>query len=163
MTDRTIGPKIAPSRKPLFLGRKLEIWTMPVRRYHPGSRACQVSNPTDTWSQSYRHLYFGPKNGAMPKIHYATPISRILLGTFAAVGDPTVSWKFGPNSPSQSLVRARVKIWSPKFQRDQKRELGPKKNIQWVEGNIVRLKFTQKNYQHHWFDTIHLFSLILLV
>ena len=99
---------------------------------------------------------FGPKNGAMPKIHYATHISRILLGCFTAVGDSTVSWKFGPNSPSQSLVRARWNF-GPK-----KENVGLKK-IQWVEGNIVRLKFTQKNLAKHWFDTIRLFSLIVLV
>ena len=64
----------------------------------------------------------GPKNGAMPKIHYATPICRILLGSFAAVGDPTVSLKFGPNSPSQSLVRARINL-GPKL------STGPKKKI----------------------------------
>ena len=86
---------------------------------------------------------FGPKNGAMPKIHYATPISRILLECFTAVGDSTVSWKCGPNSPSQSLVRARWNV-GPK-----KENVGLKK-IQWVEGNIVRLKFTQKNLAKHW-------------
>ena len=64
----------------------------------------------------------GPKNGAMPKIRYATPLSRILLGSFAAVGDPTVSLKFGPNSPSQSLVRARRSM-GPKI------STGPKKRI----------------------------------
>ena len=95
---------------------------------------------------------FGPKNGAMPKTHYATPISRILLG---AVGDPT------------NLMWERVEIWGPKFQRAQKRELGPKKN-QWVEGNISRLKFPQKHFQprplaglaKHRFDRIQTQTLI---
>ena len=45
-----------------------------------------------------------------------------------------------------NLMWERVEIWGPKFQRAQKRELGPKK-IQWVEGNISRLKFPQKNFQ----------------
>ena len=44
---------------------------------------------------------------------------------------------------------------------------GPKKRkrlkkIKWVEGSIAKLKFTQKKVKH-WFDTIHLFSLIILV
>ena len=34
---------------------------------------------------------FGPKNGPVPKNHYATPLTRILLGAFVAVGDPTKS------------------------------------------------------------------------
>ena len=33
---------------------------------------------------------FGPKNGPVPKNHYATPLTRILLGAFVAVGDPTI-------------------------------------------------------------------------
>ena len=40
-----------------------------------------------------------------------------------------------------------VEISGPKFQRAQKRELGPKKKIQWEEGNMSRLKFAQKNFQ----------------
>ena len=47
-----------------------------------------------------------PKMGQCPKTHYATSISRILLGAFVPVGDPTKSWKFGPNWPGQSDVRA---------------------------------------------------------
>ena len=65
---------------------------------------------------------FGPKNGAMPKTHYATSISRILLGAFVPVGDPTKSWKFGPNWPGQSDVRACRNL-GPKI------STGPKKRI----------------------------------
>ena len=56
--------KISPFRtaQTHIFGRKLEIRTMPVRRYHQGSRACQVSNPTDIRSQSYGHTIMCTNN-----------------------------------------------------------------------------------------------------
>ena len=99
-----------------------QILTMPVRRYPIYGRACQISNVTVKRFQSYRDPYFCSKNGPVPKNHYATPISRILLGAFATVGDPTKSWKFGQNSPSRSLVRAPRNL-GPKI------STGPKKRF----------------------------------
>ena len=82
----------------------------------------------------------------MPKTHYATSISQIVLGTFVPVGDQVQP---SPENLGQihlaNLMWERVEIWGPQFQWAQKRELGPKK-IQWVEGNISRLKFPQKNF-----------------
>ena len=81
----------------------------------------------------------------MPKTHYATPISRILLSDLYLWGIQPSPENLGQIHLA-NLMWERVEIWGPKFQRAQKRELGPKK-IQWVEGNISRLKFPQKNFQ----------------
>ena len=42
-------------------------------------------------SKVMRAGILGPIKGTVPKIHYATPITQILFGSFVAVGDPTVS------------------------------------------------------------------------
>ena len=90
-TDRTIGPKISLSPKPVFsvgnwkFGRcqsgdiiqAAELAKFKIRPT-PGPKVMGIG-------------IFAPKNGAMPEIHYATPISRILLVAMVAMGDPTVS------------------------------------------------------------------------
>ena len=116
-------------------------------------------------SKLWASVFLVPKMGQCPKS--TMPISQILLGAYAAVGEPTVSWNLGQIHQA-NLLWEPVEIWGPKFQQAQKRELVPKK-IQWVEGNIVLLKFTQKNFQHrpsahlakHWFDTIHRISIYM--
>ena len=95
------------------------------------------------------------------------------ISAFVAVEAPTESWKFGPNSPSRSLVRTQRNL-GPIFQRAaQKRELEPTNNklMTWVHGNIVSAKFTQKkigvrpsvSLAKHPFETNALFFLIVLV
>ena len=109
------------SQTPIF-GGKLEIRTMAVRRYQAGSRACQISNLTNTRSHCYRAPYFWSQkwgNAQNPLCHVHIPI---LLGAFVPVGDPTKSWKFGPNWPGQSDVRACRNL-GPKI------STGPKKRI----------------------------------
>ena len=63
------------SQTPIF-GGKLEIRTMAVRRYQAGSRACQISNPTNTRSHCYRAPYFWSKkwgNAQNPLCHAHIP------------------------------------------------------------------------------------------
>ena len=83
-TERTISTKNAPCPKPLFSDRNLEIQAMPVRRYHPGSRACQVSNPTDILSQSYGLVYFWSRKRGSAK-------NPLCHAAFVAMGAPTES------------------------------------------------------------------------
>ena len=90
---------------------------------------------------------FGPKNGAIPKIHYATPTSRILFRAFVAV-------VLQPNSENSDqihqadLLWERNEIWGPKFQRAQERELGPKKKLmgawQYCLGEIYAKIYAKK-------------------
>ena len=96
-TDRTIGPKIAPPPKPLFSegNWKFGRWQSADIKQAAELAKFQI-RPTPGLIVTGLHT-FGPKNGAMPKTHYATSISRILLGAFVPVGDPTKSCKFGPN------------------------------------------------------------------
>ena len=123
------------SQTPIF-GGKLEIRTMAVRRYQAGSRACQNSNPTNTRSHCYRAPYFwSQKWDHIPNF----------IGRFCTCGGSNKVLKIWAKFTCPIWCEKRVKIWGPKFQRTQKRELGPKKN-QWVEGNISRLKFPQKNF-----------------
>ena len=76
------------------------------------------------------------------------PLTRILLGAFVAVGDPTIFWKFGHKIGKANLLWERVEIWAPKFQRAQKRELGPKKKFQ-VGGGTIHIFFIyrKKNFR----------------
>ena len=90
-TDRTIGPKIAPPPKPLFSDGnwKFGRWQSADIKQAAELAKFQI-RPTAGPIVTGLHT-FGPKNGAMPKTHYATPISRILFGAFVPVGDPTKS------------------------------------------------------------------------
>ena len=144
---------------------------MPVWRYPIYRWACSVSNLSDTRSQSYRAPYFWSQKWAStkkPSCHTHIPN---FIRDFHSCGASNPVWKFGQNWPSQSLVRAR-RIWGPKISTGpKKKELGPKKKIQWEEGNRSWLKFAQKNFHprpsaglvKHRFYIIPLFSLNVLV
>ena len=103
--------------------------------------------------------------GQYQKNHHATPIS--LLQLWAIQPSPENLGKID----KANLLWELVEFGGPKFQRAQKKELGPKKKIQWEEGNMSRLKFAQKNLQprpsaglvNHRFYRIPLFSLNVLV
>ena len=64
---------------------------------------------------------FGPKNGAMPKLHHA-------YGVFCSCWGPNRILKIGPNSPSRSLERMQRNL-GPKISTAQKRELRPKQKL----------------------------------
>ena len=81
-------------------------------------------------------------------------------------------WGIQPSPENLGKIDlANLEFGGPKFQRAQKKELGPKKKIQWEEGNMSRLKFVQKHFQprpsaglvKHRFYRIPLFSLNILV
>ena len=121
-TERTIGPKNAPCPKPLFSDRNWKFTRCQSRDIVQAAELAKFQIRPTACPKVMGLGIFGPKNGAMPKIHYATPTSRILLGSFVAVGAPTESWKFGPNSPCRSLVRTQRNL-GPKI------STGPKKRI----------------------------------
>ena len=85
-------PKIAPPPKPLFSegNWKFGRWQSSDIKQAALLAKFQI-RPTPGPIVITGLRTFGPKNGAMPKTHYATPISRILLGAFVPVGDPTKS------------------------------------------------------------------------
>ena len=107
MTERTIGPKNAPCPKPLFSDRNWKFGRCQSRDIIQAAVLAKFQIRPTSCAKVIALGIFGPKNGAMPKIHHATPTSQILLGPFVAVGAPTESWKFGPNLPSRSLVRTQ--------------------------------------------------------
>ena len=91
MADRTIGPKIAPFPKPLFWDGNWKFG-----RCHSGDilyigELAKFQILATPGPKGIGLRIFGPKNGPVPKNHYATPLTRILLGAFVAVGDPTKS------------------------------------------------------------------------
>ena len=103
-TDRTIGPKIAPPPKPLFSEGNCKFGQLQSADIKQAAELAKFQirptpGPRVTWLRT-----FGPKNGAMPKTHYATPISRILLGTFVPVG-------FQPSPENLGQIHLANLIW----------------------------------------------------
>ena len=103
-----------------ILGRKLEILTMPVRRYPIYSRACQVSNPSDTRSQSYRAPYFWSQKWASTKNPLSHPPDPDFIGGFCSCGGSNQFLKIWAKSVKPISYESASKFWAQIFN-------GPKK------------------------------------
>ena len=90
-TKRTIGPKIAPFPKPLFSDGNWKFGKCQSGDIIQAAELAKFQIQLTRGPKAMGLGIFGLKNGAMPKIHYATGTSRILLRAFADVLDPTVS------------------------------------------------------------------------
>ena len=99
-------------------------------------------------------VFLVPKMGQCPKSTMPRPYPDF-IEEFYSCGWFNRILKIWPKFTKSISCESPLKFWA------QKRECGPKKNS--MGGNIFRLKFIQKNVAKHWFDTIHLFSLIVLV
>ena len=91
MADRTIGPKIAPIPKPLFWDGNWKFGRCQSGDILYIGELAKFQILATPGPKVIGLRIFGPKNGPVPKNHYATPLTRILLGAFVAVGDPTKS------------------------------------------------------------------------
>ena len=123
-TERTISPKNAPCPKPLFSDRNWKFGQCQSGDIIQAAELAKFQIRPTSCPKVIGLGIFGPKNRAMPQVHYATPTFRILFRTFVAVGAPTESCQIH----QADLLSERNEIWGPKFQRAQKRELGPKEN-----------------------------------
>ena len=87
-TKRTVRPQNGPFPKPIFLDGN---WKCQSEDIFQAAKLAKFQIRLTPGSKVMGIGILGPKKGAVPKIHYATPITRILLWAFVAVGDPTVS------------------------------------------------------------------------
>ena len=144
---------------------------MPVWRYPIYRWACPVSNLSDTRSQSYRAPYFWSQKWAStkkPSCH--THIPNFIRG-FRSCGESNPVLKIWAKLTKPISCESSSNLGAQNFNGSKKKELGPKKKIQWEEGNMSWLKFAQKHFQprpsaglvKHRFYRIPLFSLNVLV
>ena len=121
-------PKLPHLPNPIF-GGKLEIRTMVVRRYQAGSRACQISNPTNTRSHCYRAPYFWSQkwgNAQNPLCHVHIPN---FIGRFCTCGGSNQVLKIWAKLTWPIWCESVSKFGTQNFKRAQKRDLEPKKRL----------------------------------
>ena len=90
-TDQTVEPKNGPYPKPLFSDGNWKFERCQSGDIFKAAKLAKFQIRPTPGSKVMGIGILGPKKGAVPKIHYFTPITGILLGDFVAVGDPTVS------------------------------------------------------------------------
>ena len=88
--ERTISPKNVPP-KPLFSDKNWKFGRCQSGDIIQAAEHAKFQIRTTSCLKVMGFGIFGPKIGAMPKIHYATPTSRILFRAFVAVWVPTQS------------------------------------------------------------------------
>ena len=132
---------------------------MAVRRYHSGSRACQVSNPTDILSQSYGLGYFWSQkwgNAQNPLCHAHIP--NFISGFCSCWGSNRIL-KIRAKFTKPISCENATKFGAQKFQRAQKRELWPKNRESIIFVEVwIRIK-NSAGLAKHPFETNALFPL----
>ena len=119
-TKRTLGPKNAPCPKPIFSDRNWKFRRCQSRDIIQAAELAEFQIRSTSCPKVMGWGISGPKNGATPKIHYATPTSRILLGSFVAVGAPNRVLKIRPKFTKRITCENATKFGAQNFN-------GPKK------------------------------------
>ena len=109
-----------PNSQTPILGQKFEIWTVPVWRYPNYRWACQVSNLSDTRSQSYRVPYIWSQKWASTKKPLSHPPDPDFIGGFCSCGGSNHILKIWAKSVKPISYESASKFWAQIFN-------GPKK------------------------------------